>query len=242
MSKKRARWINSEDVIEHDALMQEVDEGMLKTNRKKPSVQMCGLPSKEMELQILGQSDGNAQCFGCCYIGEHDTAVGSYEDIMSLINMVRQSIARVNPIYLAKYVAKKYKHIQDQVNDSLQPGDEPWPDWTAATILDHFRNHNTDPEMQSWMTLSELQEMKRIASDAAVVYDPDTGQKSLDEKQTKLFLELVKTIETYSKSDPSKKLFYSDGKHLDVKSASDGVISTSGKRLVRYLEGKKRKL
>lgn len=236
---KRSRWISQDDVIEHDALMEECEETMLPANRKKPSLQVCGLPSREME-RVLGDSDGSAHCFGCVYVGEHDAAVGPYEDVMGLVNMARKSIAKVNPVFLARYLAKRYKAIQEQVNASLMPGDEPWPDWTAATILDHFRNHNTDPEMQSWITLSELQEMKRIAADAAVVYNPDNGQKSLDEKQTKLYMDLVKLIDAQGKSDPSKKVFFSGGAHLDMKSASDGVISTSGKRLVRYLGNRKK--
>lgn len=243
MAAKRIRGEWQDDaVLLHDQFMEEVqqEERLLKINTKKPSLQPCGLPSRERE-RVLGESDGQVQCFGCSHVGEYDLGATSYEDIIAIFQMVRASIARVDPIVLAQFVAVRYKRIQDEVNENLQPHERPLPDWTAATILEHMRYHNTDAELQTWMRISEMQEMARIASDAVTVLNPDTGHKSLDPVQTKLYLEIVKTIESLSKSDPSKKVFFSSGKHVDIKAASDGFISKTGKNLVRYLGSKRRR-
>ena len=80
-----------------------------------------------------------------------------------------------------------------------------------------------------------MQEMAQIALNASVEYDPDTGNYSINEKQAKIYLEIIKTQDTYAKSDPSKKAFYSGGNHIDMKSASQGPLSINGKRLIHYL-------
>ena len=203
---------------------------------KKASLKPCGLLTRQKEMEKLGMAEERASCFGCIYVGEQDAGAVAYEDIMALLNMIRRSIARTDPVNLAIHLAERYKQIQTDVNDNLRPGETPLPDWTAATILEHLRSHNTDPELQLWMRISEMQELAQIALNASVVVDPDTGAHSIDEKQCKMYVEISKTLETFRKSDPSKHVFYSGGNHIDMKSASQGPIATQGKTLITYLK------
>ncbi|MFK5952649.1 MAG: hypothetical protein QM498_06285 [Desulfobacterium sp.] len=212
--------------------------GLIEPVVKKASSKPCGLITRQRELAELGRPADQAGCFGCCYVGELDYAAAAYEDIMALFNIVRKSIARTDPINLVIYLATRYKIIQDDVNSHLQPGEEPLPDWTSATILEHVRSHNTDPEIQLWLRISEMQELAQIALHASVEYNPDTEEYSVNEKQCKIYLDIIKTLESYSKSDPSKKVFYSGGNHIDMKAASSGFMNISGKRLISYLRKK----
>lgn len=235
--------MNEEEEIlfEHEDLMARVNKRARKTTiiepvPKKAAPKACGLITRQRELEKLGAAKERAHCFGCIYVGEQDSGAVAFEDIMALLNMIRRSIARTDPINLAIHLAERYKMIQDDVNDNLQPGETPLPDWDAATILEHLRSHNTDPELQLWMRISELQELAQIALNASVTVDPDTGAHSIDEKQCKMYVEICKTLESFRKSDPSKHVFYSAGDHLDMKAASQGPIATQGKTLISFLK------
>ena len=70
---------------------------------------------------------------------------------MDLVEMCRQSFTYADPVTLAKAMAAKYSRIRYDVNANLMPGYEPLPEWNGASILDHIRMHNNDPEVQLWV-------------------------------------------------------------------------------------------
>lgn len=231
-------WIDEDDVVSYDQVRTALIEPVQKKHKGIP----CGLPTRKAEERELGVGSDRAHCFGCIYIGEGDSAAIGYEDILALINMVKKSIARTDPLNLAIHVAQRYARIQEEVNGNLLPGRQPLPDWSAASILDHIRNHNTDPELQTWLRIAEMQELAQAALNGAVEMDIMTGTRSLNVQQTRLYLELVKTMKMLSKSDLSTELFYSGGQHIDMNTASSGFIATSGKPMISYLRKIKKRV
>jgi len=220
--------------VDFDDLDENNQQSENKKHKKQREYEACGLDTRQEELNELGTPDNRSGCFGCVYIGERDSAAIPYEDVMILIDMIRKSIARTDPINLSIHIARKYEQLRCEINSSLMPGEVPLPEWNAATILDHIRNHNTDPEIQTWVRLAELQELAQIALHASVERDPETGQKRINEKQCKMYMELVKAMESLAKSDPSKKVFFSGGAHIDMKVGAQGMIAISGKNIVDY--------
>lgn len=209
----------------------EEPEPVRPVKKKHRVYEPCGLDSRQKEENELGIPDRQGNCFGCVYIGEQDAAAIPYEDIIVLINYIRKSIARTDPINLSQHVAEQYAALRAEINSSLMPGEKPLPPWSAATILDHIRNHNTDPEIQTWVRLSEIQELMQVALYSSVEQDVETGTKQVNEKQCKIYMDLCKMAEQIQKSDPTKKNFYKPGAHIDMKSASQGFIAISGKNL-----------
>lgn len=245
-------WVNSDDLFSYKNIMATVnndhsaDEAPSSNKRakttgppRKPILKQCGLPSRQQEFNELGSPDTRAICFGCWFNGEREAGATSSQDIEALMNIIRKTISKTDPVNLAIYLAERYEQIQEDVNSSLMPNEKPLPDWTAATILDHLRNHNTDPELQTWHRITEFQELQQIALNSMVVVDPETGAVQLDDKQAKLYMDLVKQTETLYKSDPSKKLYYSGGNHIDMQAASEGPISYSGKTLIDFWNNNK---
>lgn len=232
-----AEWTQNGAFSMNHILSDEVDD-MLQSEqpeeKRQKIFEVCGLQSRHHEKQELGSPDNRSGCFGCVYIGERDAAAVQYEDMMVLIEMIRKSIARTDPVNLSIHIARKYKFLQDEINGSLLLNEDPLPDWTAATILDHIRNHNTDPEIQTWMRMCELQELGQVALAASVEEDVETGEKRVVEKQAKMFLDILKASETLYKSDLTKKQFSSHGAHMDTGIASQGLMSISGKNVVNY--------
>jgi len=244
-------WVNTDDMFSYKNIMATVnnnndnsaDDNATAGNKRaktntKPQFKQCGLPSRQQEFNELGVPDTRAICFGCWFNGEREAGATSSQDIEALMNIIRKTISKTDPVNLAIYLAERYEQIQADVNDALMPNEKPLPDWTAATILDHLRNHNTDPELQTWHRITEFQELQQIALNSMVVVDPETGAMQLDDKQAKLYMDLVKQTETLYKSDPSKKLYYSGGNHIDMKAASEGPICYSGKNLIDFWNNK----
>ena len=205
---------------------------------KKQTVKQCGLLTRKYEYDELGAPDTQSGCFGCCYIGEQEAGAVPFEEIMNLINLIRKSIAKTDPVNLANYVAKKYAALREEINSNLMPGEKPLPEWKAATILQHLRYHNVDAELQTWNRMVEYQELIKIALDASVVRDEDTGEVKINPVQAKMYIELTKQYESLSKSDPTEKLYYSGGNNMDMKAASEGFISYSGKPLIAMWKSK----
>jgi hypothetical protein len=231
----RPSWIEEDDVVSFDNVAGGGDRPiMIEPVNKKPKPVPCGLPTRNAERD-LGETGDRAQCFGCIYIGEAESGAIGYEDVIALMNMVRESIARTDPLTLAIYIAERYAKIQEEVNSNLPPGRNPLPDWNAVSILDHIRNHNTDAELQRWMRLTELQELAQTALHSSVEIDLQTGERSLNEKQAKLYMELVKTMKMLRKNDLSDEVFYSGGRHIDMNNASSGFLAVSGKPMISYL-------
>lgn len=233
-------WLNEDvEFTYHNVTKKpKTTEESVVVKKGKPTFEQYGLISRREEYDELGAPDSRSGCFGCCYIGEQDAAAMANEDLTALMNIIRKSIAKTDPVNLAIHVASRYEKIRLEANANLQPGEEELPVWSAASILDHLRFHNTDPELQTWHRMTELQELAQIALNASVVKNPETGEVCIDEKQGKLYLEFIKQLESQSKSDPSKKLYYSGGNHLDMKSASEGPISYSGKNIISFWKKK----
>lgn len=242
----RPSWIDEDDVISYDQIRNNHNNNnnvmLIEPVNKKPKPIPCGLPTRNAEQEELGQSNSRVQCFGCIYTGESDAGAIAYEDIVALMNIIRESIARTDPLNLAIHVAHRYARIQEEVNNNLPPGRMPLPDWNAASVLDHIRNHNTDSELQTWLRMSEMQELAQTALHSAVEIDMTTGAKSLNEKQTKLYIELVKAMKMLSKSDLSTEIYYSGGRHIDMNNASSGFLAISGKPMISYLRKIKKRV
>ena len=233
-------WCNQDDIYTFANAMKEPKKAKLALSTKQ--FEQCGLATREEELTELGPPRvPRSACFGCVYIGEVESGTSSSEEVTALFKIIRKCISKMDPISLAVDIANRYRVIQLDVNSHLTYGQQPLPDWDAASILEHIRYHTTDPEMQTWLRIVELQEMGKIALRASVVRNTDTDEMQLDEKQCKLYIEITKSIESLYKSDPSKKLYYSGGNQFDTKAASEGPIAYSGKSIVSYLrENKKR--
>jgi hypothetical protein len=234
---EKTPWENSDDLFQYETV-KTVSKKKSATHDepppppKKPAIEQCGLVSRQQEHNELGSPDLRSGCYGCCYVGEQEAGAVPIEELMNLMTMIRKSIAKTDQINLAMHVAQKYETIRTRINQNLMYGEKPLPEWRAATILQHLRMHNTDPELQTWSRMVELQELAQVALNASVVRNSESGEIRLDAGQTKLYLELNKQIESLSKTDVTTKLYYSGGNHLDMKAASEGPISYSGKTLI----------
>jgi hypothetical protein len=212
-----------------------------KGNAGKPKLEICGLPTRQEEEEAFINVPVNREfCYGCRRFGEDAAGATSSREVIALHKLIRGFQAKTHPVQMARVIAKKYREIQDDVNSNLLDGEEPWEDWLEPDILAHLRFHHNDPEIHKNQRMTDVHELQEIALKASVVKDPATGAMSLDEKQVKIYIELIKAEELLYKSDPTKQLYYSGGKFIDPQTTTEGPISYSGKNLYSYLTRKRR--
>lgn len=192
------------------------------------------LPSRTHELTELQKPQKRSECFGCVYVGERNSASIPYEDVMNIINIARQSMARTDLATMAIHMAKRYAKLRRDINRNLMPGEDPLPEWKASTILEHIRHHNQDPEVQQVVCISEVQELREHSLNACLEKDEKTGNIRCNKDQVACYERLTKLQFTLQKMDPTKMAFYSGGAHLDPKPAKQGLFAMSGKNLRSY--------
>ena len=204
-------------------------------------VEQVGLPTREKEDRELGPAGDRSTCFGCVYVGEREQTAIMYRDLMDLVEMGRTSMGCTDQITLAKEMARRYAKIRRKCNNQLQPGERPLPRWKAATILEHIRTHNQDPEIQQWVQARDCQELCSIALQAAVVKDRITGKISINKEMFKVYNDGVRLSWFIYKQKPKDAAFYGGGARLDQRSVSQGIIATSGKPVINVWQAKRNK-
>lgn len=200
---------------------------------EEPDVyEICGLRTREREKEELGEPDCRSVCFGCVYVGEREQTAMPYKDIMDILEMGRASIGCSDPVSLAKEMERRFNIMRRDCNSQLMPGERPIPRWKAASILEHIKHHNQDPEIQQWVQLRDIQELKDIALQAAVTKRSRSGTIKTDEKQAAVYEKLCRLEWFVRRQDAQKCCFYSGGGHIDPKTMRQGFIATSGKPIV----------
>lgn len=205
--------------------------------RQKVVWEICGLDSRNYEREQLGAvSFDRTECFGCIQVGEKDKTAVRNDQINNIIDVIRKSVARCDPVALATQVSELYEEYRQDINANLINGDKPLPPWKPAMVLDHIRHHNTDPEMQTWLRLSEIQELQQVALRACVEMDHESGEKRLNHQQCRIYNDLAKLHQQLSRTDVTKCLFNGAEKHVDMSVARQPTITFHGKNIVDYMK------
>lgn len=237
MERFRERVIPMHDLPPPPPPEENSEDGEEDKEDDEPLYEQVGLATREQEDRELGMPDPRSTCFGCIFMGERDCGAVHQEDLVALMDMMVKSIGQTDEITLVKEVARKYAEIKNKTNRNLLPGERPLPDWSASTILDHFRNHHCDPEFHLWLTMKNVREAKSVALDAMVVCNTRTKRRKIDRDQVRAYTELVKLEWQLAKIDPSKCTFFSAGKRLDVEGMSKGPMALSFKPMVKMYKG-----
>lgn len=211
------------------------EESIETTKRKRVEWEPDQLSSRCREQTELGDTPtSRAMCFGCIWVGERDEASLKFAEIKRLIDMIRKTIARTDPVALARHVSLEYEKIRTKINAHRLNHESELPPWPEAMVLDHIRNHNTDPELQIWLRLTELQELIQISLEGMVEINPDTKRRRINIAQMRAYKEFTTLYFTVNKLVPSKLSYFSRGDFTDLKKASQSVIAFSGKKITDF--------
>lgn len=103
---------------------------------------------------------------------------------------------------------------------------------TAATVAEHVRRHQQDPEVKQIVMLEELQEIREAL--VALVFEKNnkTGQKRGNKTQIDNLDKIIKLELTVQARDPAKMALYSAGARVDQSIRDQGPVAASTKNLI----------
>ena len=189
-------------------------------------------PDIEEEMNILGEPPSRQFCFGCKFIGESKSAAVSSEKLREIFTLIKDGMGRTDPIALAQEVNVLYSEMRLKANGSISNSRLHLPDWKEATILDHFRNHNTDPQIQLWLQVDRVQKiMTLITKESMVLINKKTGKRKIDKEQWNIYNQASLRWERLMSKNPAKMMFFDEDSHM---STPKGIISTDGKRVYNF--------
>lgn len=195
-------------------------------------------PDMEEEMEDLGEPQHRRRCFGCRYVGENKGPAMQHERIKEVFDLIRDGMGKTDPMALALEVHVLYTEIATKVNASRNRGVDPLPPWEPATILAHFRHHNTDPQMQLWLRIDRLQKlMKLMEEESLIKINRKTGKRTIDKDQAQIYDRTIQRWERLMGKDPSKMMYYDEDSHMKD---PRGILDIGGKRVYQFF--KKRKI
>jgi hypothetical protein len=193
------------------------------------------LPSRKRERALLGKASdrANGECFLCAYVGERDTTLPS-DDVTKMVEMIRQNLGRMLIAELAVMVADYYATFRQRINSTLARGERPLPNMTAATVAEHIRQHQSDPQAKQAVMLEELQEMRQELLKICLEKHNKHGTKRANNVNVSALDKIVKLELLVQSKDPSKMAFYSAGALVNPTAAAQGPAAVSSKTLFSY--------
>jgi len=203
------------------------------------------LPQIEQERTELGIPDPRSSCYGCTHAGEHNMPSVNVAAVNNLLHFIAKSIGKIDPIAMAKQAEKMHEEtIRVPGNKALRKGQTPIPRWTAATILDHMRYHNIDPELaiandlarlKQWETWVESGLVRRHKRKRTETGDPVI---KVDGENMKLLLQIMDKRYKIYNVKPKTCVFSSEGSFVVHDSSNSSPWIQGSRRFFSALVGK----
>jgi len=194
--------------------------------------------SRRVEQELCGETEPGDFCFGCEY-GVEQAPEQHYLPLQKLSEIMHSMLGRCRLVELARKLEDYYvDHIQLPYNRQMRRRGSPktLPLWRAAMILEHFREHVTDPELQLYLMQVEVMERRVKLADTAEevsVSNPDLSRVSED--GAKALERLVKLQLSIMKTDPKKCNNYAADRYVHAAAQRQGPIAQQTKSLWTHL-------
>jgi hypothetical protein len=196
------------------------------------------LTSRKRLREELGEPEPRKFCFGCVYDMSRDGASMDNESFREMCILAAQCIGQMSMEALGKELELRYNEFREETNKrGMYDGQAPLPEWKAASIVEHLRYHNVDPEIQTWVHLIDIQEMKHITQDSIVEVNEQTGKKRLNKDGLRNYDTLVKLWYHVAKQPLEKQFGYRKGGRMDIDVVNQPFITKNQKSIVDYYVG-----
>lgn len=180
------------------------------------------LSDDEDEERSLGKPQNRSECYGCRIAGENNMASVTSEGITKVLRHLGESIGKVNNKSLAVETEAMFEsEVRRKANKNIEPGKEPVPEWKAATILAHSRDHHTDPELDSHNDIADIKKYMSLIRRNGLVQRHKTKRvrggkplKRVNPENMKMYIELCKLKYSIYSKKPEKMQFYNAGSHI----------------------------
>jgi hypothetical protein len=193
------------------------------------------LPSRVVTRTELGVAGHRKHCFGCVYEFSTDAVTIPNQAFRELVLMASKCIGQMSLEALCTEMARIYKKFQQDVNSKHRHEDDvPLPDWDAATIAEHLKYHNIDPEVQTWIRLIEIQEMINIECESIIEINDKTGKRRNNKDALMNYERLIKLWYHVTSRPLDKQFAYRKGTRMDLDTINQPFVTKHQKTIVDY--------
>lgn len=101
---------------------------------------------RRVRINALGAPQPPEKCFGCTHLPQRSALPGC-QRIIAMATLFNAQISNADRIVTVRNAAEYYEvEVRSEANKpgALLDGEEPLPEWNAATIWEHFMNHMND--------------------------------------------------------------------------------------------------
>lgn len=235
LSSRQTNYKESEEDLEAQPRLGDDDETIAPQLQQKEKWNADELTSRKRLREELGEPQARKYCFGCVYDMSRDGVAFDNARFREMCNVAAQCIGQMSLEALGLELELLYNQFREETNKKQQyEGKTPLPEWKAASIVEHLRYHNVDPEIQTWVHLVDIQEMKNITHDSIVEVSEQTGKKRLNKDGLRNYDTLVKLWYHVAKQPLDKQFAFRKGGRMDVEASNQPFITTNQKSIVEY--------
>lgn len=180
----------------------------------------------------LGQPAPRTECWGCMN-GNHALSSVAAQRLDELQSLYKENRMEVDPAVLGGILERFYeKNIRTPANEAIRLSStmmtataDLLPPWSAATIVDHFTNHRTEPQAKVSKRLDQVGALADQLFDGGLFRAPANAKESdvkpsdirVSEKYARLFMSSVAMEMRLQASVPSRMFGYNADLNIDAK-------------------------
>ena len=216
------------------------DDDSDESDEDAPLYRSVPCPEMQRIIDELGNPGPRNKCFACKFVGEGRMNKIPDERLGDVFRTMCNGIGCADPIPLANEVAAAYAKAQTTINSTRQTGRRKVPDWTAASILDHWLKHTQDPQIRLWMYMWICTGVvENIREHSLWKENRKTKRRRVDKEQWGVMRDAIRLWLTVSVKDPRKFAYFNEDKMINSKAMADGGINTVGKPVFTFFSHKR---
>jgi hypothetical protein len=193
------------------------------------------LTSRKRLREELGEPEARKYCFGCVYDLSQEAVPLCNESFRELCMVASKCIGQMSMEALGRELERLYNDFREETNRKARyDGQSPLPEWKAASIVEHLKEHNVDPEIQTWVRLVEIQELINKCHETILEVNEHTGKSRVSKDGARTYKDLVQLWYFVAKQPLDKQFGYRKGGRMDVESVNQPFITKNQKSIVDY--------
>ncbi len=215
-SRKRSRTYDDSPVPQEEPAQGEEDE------EEEAKWETCRHPTNEAIFQMFGAPDPQDECWACMH-GTVNSGTINIRRLNEMTMIFKRGVGYMPMHQIARELYDFFeKYIRKLTNESLQPGEQPIPEWRHATILEHMQEHSMEPSVTLITRLEQIHRIQNLIYDHGLFLtkkrpgtDEDGEQRfKLDEKAWKIYNQAMDQEHKLYNSRPGRMFLHNS--NLDV--------------------------
>lgn len=172
----------------------------------------------EEDKRVLGLPIARSKCFGCRYENQENSAPIEENKLARLDNYIRNNLTTTDFHSLFIEAARIYKlEIMIPANNNREHGEEELPEWSAASMKEHYLNHTMDAEVKLFAMQRKYAKISRNLERKCIKRRDEEGNMKYDKDALTQMINVDRMSLHLMKQDVKKMNTFSNGKKIVIK-------------------------